>query len=397
MAALDAILLLLAALGHVFIWAGVLGQVLATATPLWANRVLERAVQAAMVLGPAVGIFWAWRQPITLDPRYDLERMPRLGLAYLAACICWAIVVVGRSIRRAAFYREPNIVNSTTHSVVDVPARIGHLPVRGLARKWLSRLPGNDTLKIEINQKEIVLNGMDQRLHGLSIAHFSDLHLDNRVELAYFREAVSFVRDMQADMVALSGDIVDEADQIHWLSDLLGPITARYGKYFILGNHDLKVGDIQAVRDALTAAGFIDLGSQVCMLEINRCRVLLAGDELPWIRPGPEGRLAGFDEDQALRILLAHSPDRFRWAQHRRFDLVLSGHTHGGQLRFPLLGPLVSPCRGGTRHSAGIFQERGTFMHVSRGLSDTFPIRLNCPAELTRLVLRSPQATHNRQ
>jgi predicted MPP superfamily phosphohydrolase len=90
----------------------------------------------------------------------------------------------------------------------------------------------------------------------------------------------------------------------------------------------------------------------------------------------------------ALRLLLAHSPEQFRWAQARGFQLVLAGHLHGGQIDLPLLGPIS-----GGRYHAGVFSSRSTVMHVSRGLGAIFPLRWNCPAEITKLVLRTGPAT----
>jgi predicted MPP superfamily phosphohydrolase len=89
-----------------------------------------------------------------------------------------------------------------------------------------------------------------------------------------------------------------------------------------------------------------------------------------------------------LRVLLAHAPDQIDWAQRHQFDLMLAGHTHGGQIRLPLLGAIVAPSRLGTKFSAGTFYMEPTVMHVSRGVSGLTPLRWNCPPEITRLVLR---------
>jgi predicted MPP superfamily phosphohydrolase len=88
-----------------------------------------------------------------------------------------------------------------------------------------------------------------------------------------------------------------------------------------------------------------------------------------------------------LRILLSHSPDQLEWARRHDFDLVLAGHTHGGQIRFPLIGPIIAPSRFGGRYACGVFCEPPTLMHVSRGVSSMFPVRLRCPPELAKLTL----------
>jgi predicted MPP superfamily phosphohydrolase len=89
-----------------------------------------------------------------------------------------------------------------------------------------------------------------------------------------------------------------------------------------------------------------------------------------------------------FRIAVAHSPDQYPWAQNYDFDLMLAGHTHGGQIRFPVIGPVLSPSRFGVKYAAGTFYEAPTLMHVSRGIAGTRPLRFNCPPELSKLVLR---------
>jgi predicted MPP superfamily phosphohydrolase len=119
--------------------------------------------------------------------------------------------------------------------------------------------------------------------------------------------------------------------------------------------------------------------------------ILIAGNESPWFPPlpdlsqAPPPRSAG----GPFRLLLSHSPDQIRWAQHNQFDLMLAGHTHGGQFRLPWLGPFVAPSKYGVRYASGEFYEPPTLMQVSRGLSGLQPLRLNCPPELTKVVLRA--------
>ncbi|MFP6613093.1 MAG: metallophosphoesterase, partial [Pirellulales bacterium] len=118
----------------------------------------------------------------------------------------------------------------------------------------------------------------------------------------------------------------------------------------------------------------------------------LAGNELPWFPPAADMSTANSrgDDSQLLRIVLAHSPDQFVWARQHDADLMLAGHTHGGQIRLPVIGAIVSPSRYGTRYACGAFFEPPTVMHVSRGISGTVPVRHNCPPELTKLVLVNP-------
>jgi predicted MPP superfamily phosphohydrolase len=133
----------------------------------------------------------------------------------------------------------------------------------------------------------------------------------------------------------------------------------------------------------------IDLGGHRIELQINGCCVLLAGNELPWFAPAADMKNCPPREADAneLRIALSHSPDQFAWARHWEFDLLLAGHTHGGQCRLPIVGPIVAPSRHGVHYASGTFFESPTVMHVSRGISGTTPLRYNCPPELAKLTL----------
>ena len=95
-----------------------------------------------------------------------------------------------------------------------------------------------------------------------------------------------------------------------------------------------------------------------------------------------------------FRILLSHSPDLFYKAQHWGVDLMLSGHNHGGQIRFPLFGPVFMPSRYSRRFDRGFFRQNGTLLHVSEGVGGKHPVRYGCPPEVSRLVLHAATGRH---
>ena len=125
----------------------------------------------------------------------------------------------------------------------------------------------------------------------------------------------------------------------------------------------------------------------------NAAVVILAGNELPWFVPAadlrdcpPRAAPSG-----PPRIGLAHTPDQLDWACANEFDLLLAGHTHGGQICLPLVGPLFVPSIVGVRYAAGVFGRGPTVLHVTRGVSGELPVRWNCPPEIVRLVVRCPK------
>jgi predicted MPP superfamily phosphohydrolase len=228
---------------------------------------------------------------------------------------------------------------------------------------------------------------MSAALDGVSVCHWSDFHLSGRIDRDYFHEVVRLTNLAGPDLIALTGDVCDSASCIDWLSEILAPVRARLGKFFILGNHDLRTKDLARLRSVLDEAGFTDLGGR--RVAIHEGRIELAGNERPWIpdEPPESLRTAGGQGDP-LKILLSHSPDQLAWARQRGFDLMLAGHTHGGQICFPVIGPVLCPSWHGVKYAAGFFDDPPTMMHVSRGTASHFPIRWNCPPEITKLVLR---------
>ena len=218
---------------------------------------------------------------------------------------------------------------------------------------------------------------------------------------AYFHEVVRISNELQPDLVCMTGDIVDRSACLDWIPDTLGRLTARHGVYFILGNHDRRV-DAGRLRRMLEQSGLVSLGGRWLPIEIGGAPVLLAGNERPWF-DGPvrvranappawraTWRGSHRDDLRSLRIVLAHTPDQFAWARSHDADLMLAGHTHGGQIRIPPLGAIFSPTAEGVKYISGVFYVPPTILHVTRGVSGDIPVRWNCRPEIAHLRLRQP-------
>jgi predicted MPP superfamily phosphohydrolase len=266
------------------------------------------------------------------------------------------------------------------------------LTAPGLPRLF-AYLPGNQILRPQLHEKQLMLSGLPVAWDGIRIAHLTDLHISGRIGKSYFAQVVDHVNDAQPDIIAITGDIIERERCIDWIPETLGRLTAPRGVYFVLGNHDQRV-DRERLIAKLTGCGHIHMGGQTRMLEAESAessRILLAGNELPWQGPAPTVPLAKREGacPGELRVLLAHTPDQFGWAHAHDFNLMLAGHNHGGQVCVPLLGAVLVPSRHGTRYAAGVFTRGKTVMHVGRGTSSLSPIRYNCPPEVAILVLRS--------
>jgi len=397
---LDAILLLAALLGHCALWISILNRVHGLGIYRRLVDLTTVVTLALLPLAPAAVVAeWLW--PGLCPPLTALVANSRLRSGYLAVCWIAAAVVTVDWLRRKLWATPPALLTSNHTRRVNIAERLGHVPLHGFVAHALRRVPGNECLSVQLQEKTLALARLDPALDGLRILHLSDFHFTGRVGKPFYAEVVRQALAMRPDLIALTGDFVDTAAGIDWIPEVLGPLTARHGTFFVLGNHDPWVGQTARLRSTLTGCGFADLGSRWVAREIRGRPVLLAGSEMPWIPPAPDlpkakgtvpvcsADSAKGDSPRPLRLLLAHTPDVWRWAARHDFDLMLAGHTHGGQICLPLIGPIFCPSRYGVSLAAGVFQRPPTVLHVSRGLGGEVPLRWNCPPEAALLILRS--------
>jgi predicted MPP superfamily phosphohydrolase len=279
-------------------------------------------------------------------------------------------------------------IESQNVNQVDLRSKRHSICQKSLTRN-LSRFPGNCILELHSVRKSLAVSNWPEYLNGFRIGHISDLHFTGQLSPEFYRFALEELVALRPDMIAITGDIIDKAHCLPWIEELLGSLRAPHGCFFVLGNHDKRIADPNMVRRLLEQSGWVDLGSRVYELEVHGQRVLLAGHELPWF--GEEASFGtdttGSESVPAFRLALSHSPDAIDWAQKERVDLLLSGHTHGGQIRFPLIGPVVAPSWYGSQFASGVFYRKPTLMHVSRGLAGVHPLRFRCHPEIALLEL----------
>jgi predicted MPP superfamily phosphohydrolase len=319
----------------------------------------------------------------------------RQGIYYFVPCIAIFLVVALVWVKRQLTYRPPEALRSLQRELVDVALEIGNSPLNGRFARFCGRLPGNQVFCLSVEEREIAFSRLPPALDGASIVHLSDFHFTGRICKEYFQEVVRRANALEPDIIAITGDLVDHAPYIDWLPETLGRLQADAGVFCIFGNHDLRTRDVDRLRRTLAECGLVYLGARWQKVDLRGESLILAGNELPWIAPAADMRTCvaaavGMERDRPFRVLLAHSPDQFGWAQRWDFDLMLAGHTHGGQFRLPWIGPFLTPCWHGVQYSSGTFAAGATVMHVSRGTSSELPFRLNCPPEIGKIVLRTP-------
>ncbi len=259
-----------------------------------------------------------------------------------------------------------------------------------------------DSILLEPNRPRIVrkdffLPRWPERLDGFTIALLSDFHYDPYFSVHPLHAAITMVGGLRPDLIVLTGDFVsaplvgDErkaAFAAEPCARLLSQMSAPYGLWAILGNHDCST-DPRHVTRALRAENIQVLANESEAIERDGARFWLAGvnDVLSHTADLPK-TLRSVPSGEAV-VLLAHEPDFADVASRFPIDLQLSGHSHGGQVRIPLLPPLYLPPMA-KKYVLGAYQVGPLPLYTNAGLGTVgFPARLNCPPEITLLTLKT--------
>jgi hypothetical protein len=243
---------------------------------------------------------------------------------------------------------------------------------------------------LSIERQEIFLRRLPQQLDGLRIVHLSDFHYGPLVNPNHLQRAVRAANDLRPDLIALTGDYISH-DRAYAApcAEVIGKLRARHGIYAVLGNHDHWT-DAALIADLFRAEGIRVLINEGSRIDLRGETFWLAGVDDTMV--GLEDlslALAGSRGDE-FKLLLAHNPTILRRAARASVDLVLSGHTHGGQVTWRSeKGRSGRPRR---RLLRGLGRRGNTQIYVTRGLGTVvLPIRYGCPPEISVLELRRLQ------
>jgi uncharacterized protein len=242
----------------------------------------------------------------------------------------------------------------------------------------------------EITEMDIHVRRLSQAHDGLKIVHLTDIHHSLYTPLGEVERAVKMTNHLQPDLIALTGDYVTFSPTYIWpVAQVLGRLRAKLGVFAVLGNHDFNV-DADEMTRALKAHHIQVLRNSHFALESGDDRLWLIGvDDLWWSADDLEAGIRHVPAHDP-KILLCHNPEGVRMAAEHHIDLVLSGHTHGGQVRLPVVGGLYAKSKLGKRFIAGWNRLDGTQIYVSRGIGKVLvPLRVGCPPEIACLNLRS--------
>lgn len=243
--------------------------------------------------------------------------------------------------------------------------------------------------RLVLERVTVPIVGLPTPLAGLTIAQLSDLHWSKAVKEGHIAQAVDMALGSSPDLVVLTGDYVTyNAHYITRCARELARLTAPHGVYAILGNHDHWTNS-QTVRDGLESAGIPVLVNANARIPVDSAELWLAGVDDVWERQADLDRALAGIPPGATTVLLAHEPDYADQVAGRGVVLQLSGHSHGGQVRLPLLGALVLP-RHGRKYPYGLRRVGDMWLYINRGVGLIQPaVRFGCRPEVTLIQLVS--------
>lgn len=246
----------------------------------------------------------------------------------------------------------------------------------------------------ELTETDIFIRDLPASFDGFRIAHLTDLHHSRLVSIEEVRRVVELANATKPDLVALTGDYSTSRRRfIDPCAEALGALEAPEGVWAVLGNHD-HYTDAELTTRALRRARVEVLSNANTSLRRRGETLQLAGiDDWGWGQTDWERALRGVDLARSS-LLLSHEPAVLDEERARGLSLILSGHTHGGQICLPLVGAPVTYIWKDFRYLRGLYERQGTQLYVSRGTGMIgLPLRLGARPEIALLHLRRKEVT----
>ena len=319
---------------------------------------------------------------------WGLMFLPLLALPSLLLGATWQAVTRIRNFRRGsetpaagekpAFHSDRRRFLATTAAALPVIATYGATAIS---------IP--QVRHFRVRRIDVPLAGLPRDLDGLTIAHISDVHVGKFTNGRILTELADATNDLRADLVAMTGDLIDHAlADLPEALDMLRRIDPRGGMFLVEGNHDLFEGR-EAFARGVTDAGFPLLRNAAARIDLRGHPVDVLG--IRWARSekAMEGDIlqtSALRRSDAFPLLLAHHPHAFDAAAGAGIPLTLGGHTHGGQV---MVTPKLGPGPAMYRYWSGLYQNpAGHAAVISNGAGNWFPLRTAAPAEILHLTLR---------
>jgi predicted MPP superfamily phosphohydrolase len=244
--------------------------------------------------------------------------------------------------------------------------------------------------RVVMEELPIRIPGLPGVFDGFRIALFSDIHLYPFTPIQVVRDAVRLANSFQPDLVVLPGDFIWRAVEAAFdLVPVLNQLNPAKGTFAVLGNHDHRMGP-EIVSKALAQAGVRVLSNEGITIQRGHDLIYLAGIDSAFA--GTPSPVAAYENRRGdlTTIVAVHEPDFIRDLVPRfPVDLQLSGHSHGGQVRLPVVGPLFLPPLGEI-YSMGLYRFGNAQIYTTRGIGTIYVnARFNCPPEVTAITLQA--------
>ncbi|MBQ6099696.1 MAG: metallophosphoesterase [Methanobrevibacter sp.] len=245
---------------------------------------------------------------------------------------------------------------------------------------------------IDLVEIDIELENLGWNFNNYRILNLTDIHLGQWINPEYLDDLIDYVNALNIDLITLTGDYFSYVIDCYLdsLKKSFKKLKAPDGKFGVLGNHDHWMG-AQKVRDIFKASDVVDLSNDVVTLKKGKDRLNLAGVDSSTVCADDLDKVIEKLPQNIPTILLAHEPDFAKQSsQTNKFDLQISGHSHGGQFIIPKFE--TTPFRGpnSTKFPVGIYKVGNMIQYTSKGLgTNSFRIRINCKPEITIITLKT--------
>lgn len=274
--------------------------------------------------------------------------------------------------------------------------RIAHWLGRGLAHMHYARHV--EPTWLELNRIDVAISQLPPQFDGFRLVQLSDLHCSHKVDDAFVGRAIGLALEAEPDAVVLTGDFIHKGFRhVAQAAAHVRRLRAPHGVFAVLGNHDFSIRNALglrrhrrlhlAVAAALAAEGVRVLRNESVHLRRGQDVVELAGVDDLWSRSCDLDRAYADHDPARPRVVLAHNPRTIERLAGRRCDLMLSGHTHGGQVDLPRFGRVVLS-RKSKRFAAGMYEHDGARVYVNKGVGFGWRLRYNVRPEVAVLTLR---------
>jgi predicted MPP superfamily phosphohydrolase len=242
---------------------------------------------------------------------------------------------------------------------------------------------------VEVKRLSLKLPRLGHSFSGLRLAQISDIHMGGWMTRERLQHVVALTLAERPHIAVLTGDFVyaSKAENLVDLQAALSPLSQQVMTFGVLGNHDYWA-NASAVREMLSRCGIVELANRVHSVSLNGEQFHLAGLDDVWVGDARLDEVVTALPESGAAVLLTHEPDYADVsAAIGRFDLQISGHSHGGQINIPFYGPPMLPYLG-RKYPIGLYQVGEMLQYTNRGVGMTgLEVRLNCRPEITIFTL----------